>query len=44
MVSHPTTIIDSQPNEELASEWSPTLQNPFAWSKFDGPDKESSIS
>jgi hypothetical protein len=39
----PTSIADSQPNEELAPEWSPTLPNLFPWCKFDGPNKESSI-
>jgi len=42
-VCHPTSIVDSQPNEELAPEWSPTLPNLFPWCKFDGPNKESSI-
>jgi hypothetical protein len=27
-VSHPTMIIDSQQNEEIAPEWSSTLPNP----------------
>jgi hypothetical protein len=44
MVYHPTTIIDSQTNEELALEWSPTHPNLFLWCKFDGPAKECSIS